>query len=80
MRTLDSRTPWAATPAGPSAVVMLLVTLAGIFVVSALIGVLSSGMESKLDELRKGRSRVLETGPHRHPQLVAVGLRRRRAS
>ena len=39
---------------------MLLVTLAGIFVVSALIGVLSTGLEGKLDELRKGRSQVLE--------------------
>ncbi|WP_237154801.1 CASTOR/POLLUX-related putative ion channel [Oryzibacter oryziterrae] len=40
--------------------VMLVVTLAGIFVVSALIGVLSSGMEAKMEELRKGRSQVLE--------------------
>ena len=40
--------------------VSLVVTLAGIFVFSALIGVLNSGLESKLDELRKGRSRVLE--------------------
>ena len=42
-------------------VVMLVVTLGGIFVVSALIGVLSAGIDSKLDELRKGRSRVLES-------------------
>lgn len=59
MRTLD-----AGTMGGDSGwayrAVMLLVTLAGIFVVSALIGVLSSGMEAKLDDLRKGRSRVLE--------------------
>jgi voltage-gated potassium channel Kch len=40
---------------------MLVVTLGGIFVVSALIGVLSAGVDSKLDELRKGRSRVLES-------------------
>ncbi len=40
---------------------MLLVTIAGIFVVSTLIGILSSGIEGKLDELRKGRSQVLET-------------------
>ena len=33
--------------------VMLLVTLTGIFVVSALIGVLSSGLDAKLEELRK---------------------------
>jgi voltage-gated potassium channel Kch len=40
--------------------IMLLVTIAGIFVFSALIGVISSGLEEKLDELRKGRSQVLE--------------------
>jgi len=41
---------------------MLLVTLGGIFIVSTLIGVLSTGIENKLDELRKGRSLVLEEG------------------
>ncbi len=40
--------------------VMLIVTLAGLFVVSALIGVLSAGLEDRLNELRKGRSLVLE--------------------
>ncbi|MBW6422622.1 hypothetical protein KX729_14280 [Rhizobium sp. XQZ8] len=40
--------------------VSLVVTIAGIFVFSALIGVISSGLEEKLDELRKGRSLVLE--------------------
>jgi voltage-gated potassium channel Kch len=39
---------------------MLTITLGGIFIVSTLIGVLSSGIEAKLDELRKGRSFVLE--------------------
>ncbi len=60
MRTLDSGTMggdagWAFRW------VMLAVTLGGIFVVSALIGVLSTGLEDRLDELRKGRSIVLET-------------------
>jgi voltage-gated potassium channel Kch len=40
--------------------ISLVVTIAGIFVFSALIGVLSSGLEEKLEELRKGRSQVLE--------------------
>jgi len=40
--------------------VSLFVTIAGIFVFSALIGVLSSGLENKLEDLRKGRSQVLE--------------------
>ncbi|MBC7861912.1 MAG: potassium transporter TrkA, partial [Bacteroidia bacterium] len=40
---------------------MLIVTLGGIFIVSTLIGTITSGMESKMEELRKGRSKVLET-------------------
>lgn len=39
---------------------MLLVTLGGVFTVSTLIGILNNGLEDKLDELRKGRSRVIE--------------------
>ncbi len=39
---------------------MLVVTFGGIFVVSALIGIINNGLEDKLDELRKGRSVVLE--------------------
>lgn len=59
MRTLDAGTMGGDT-GWVFRIVMLLVTLAGIFVVSTLIGVLSSGIEGKLDELRKGRSQVLE--------------------
>ncbi|MBK8397181.1 MAG: NAD-binding protein [Leptospiraceae bacterium] len=40
--------------------IMLLVTIGGIFILSSLIGVLTSGLDAKLDEMRKGRSRVLE--------------------
>ena len=39
---------------------MFLVTVGGIFVVSLLISILSSGMQSKLEEFRKGRSFVVE--------------------
>ena len=41
-------------------ILMLLVTIFGIFVVSILIGTITSGLESRLEEMRKGRSRVLE--------------------
>lgn len=44
----------------PFLVVMLLITLGGLFVVSALIGVIATGLDSRIDELRKGRSVVLE--------------------
>ncbi len=40
----------------------LVVTFTGIFVMSTLIGVLTAGIEGKLDDLRKGRSRVIESG------------------
>ncbi len=40
---------------------MLLVTIGGIFIVSILIGTITSGLETRLEELRKGRSRVIES-------------------
>jgi ion channel POLLUX/CASTOR len=42
--------------------VMLVVTLGSLFIVSILIGTLTSGIEGKVEDLRKGRSRVLESG------------------
>jgi voltage-gated potassium channel Kch len=41
--------------------IMALVTIGGIFIVSSLIGVLTSGLEGKMDEMRKGRSFVIES-------------------
>ena len=56
--------------------VMLLVTIGGIFILSALIGILNNALQAKLEELRRGRSRVIED---RHtvilgwsPQIFAV--------
>src|SRR6185369_8793568 len=59
MRTLYSGTMGGDTGTG-FRIVMLFVTLGGIFVVSTLIGVLSNGIEDMIDRLRKGRSKVLE--------------------
>jgi len=42
-------------------VLSLLVTFGGILIFSALIGVLTTGLDAKLAELRKGRSQVLES-------------------
>jgi voltage-gated potassium channel Kch len=61
MRTFDAGTMGGDTGWG-FRWVMLFVTIGGIFVVSTLIGVLTAGVEAKLEELRKGRSQVLETG------------------
>jgi ion channel POLLUX/CASTOR len=60
MRTLDSGTMGGDTGTG-FRIVMLFVTLGGIFVVSALIGVLNNGIEDQMARLRKGRSHVLES-------------------
>lgn len=59
MRTLDAGTMGGDEGIG-FRVVMLLVTLGGIFIVSTLIGILSNGLEDRLEQLRKGRSIVLE--------------------
>src|SRR5688572_28001354 len=60
MRTLDAGTMGGDEGWG-FRILMLLVTLGGIFIVATLIGVLTSGIEAKMDELRKGRSFVVES-------------------
>ena len=59
MRTLDPGTMGADEGWG-FRIVAFIVTLSGIFILSILIGILSSGIESKLTQLRKGRSFVIE--------------------
>ena len=44
----------------PLRLVMLIVTLAGLFVLSVLIGIITSVIQEKIYELQKGRSTVLE--------------------
>ncbi len=59
MRTLDAGTMGGDTGWG-FRLAMFIVTIGGVFVISTLIGVLTSGIEGRMDELRKGRSRVIE--------------------
>jgi voltage-gated potassium channel Kch len=61
LRTLDSGTMGGDTGSPFFLFMMLVVTFGGVFIVSALIGVINNGLEDKLDELRKGRSMVLES-------------------
>ena len=42
--------------------IMLVVGVGGLFILSALIGVLTTGLDAQLAALRKGRSRVVERG------------------
>ena len=52
----------------PFLFVMLFVTIGGVFVVSSLIGVLSSSFGETLDQLRRGKSAVIE-----HDHTVILG-------
>ena len=60
MRTMD-----AGTIGGDSGwsfrIIMIFVTFGGIFVFSALIGILTSGLEQMIEQMRKGRSKVIES-------------------
>lgn len=60
MRTFDAGN-MADDQGWPLRFVMLTVTIGGIFIVSTLIGTITSGMENSIEEMRKGRSRVIET-------------------
>lgn len=61
LRTLDPGTMGADQGRPEFLVAMLAVTLGGIFVISALIGIINTGIQDRLAELRKGHSRVIET-------------------
>jgi len=59
MRTLDSGTMGGDVGVG-FRILMLIVTIGGVVLVASLIGVISGAFDSKVEELRKGRSKVLE--------------------
>lgn len=61
LRTLDPGTMGSDQGSWPFLFAMLFVTLGGIFLISTLIGILANGLQTRIEELRKGRSRVLET-------------------
>ena len=62
MRTIDPGNVGGDEGSWPFLLSMLTVTVGGILVFSALIGVISAGIDNKLNELRKGRSFVVERG------------------
>jgi voltage-gated potassium channel Kch len=61
LRTLDPGTMGGDEGSATFLGAMLLVTLTGIFVLSALIGIINAGIQDRLAELRKGHSRVIES-------------------
>jgi hypothetical protein len=61
MRTLDAGS--MADDAGWGyRFILLLVTLSGVFLISTFIGLITSGIELRLENLQRGRSKVLEIG------------------
>ena len=68
MRSIDSGTVSGDTGSIFYLFLMFITTLSGIFILSILIGILTAGIESKLDSLRKGRSMVIE-----NEQTVILG-------
>ena len=59
LRTLDPGTMGGDQGVGFRAS-MLIITIGGLIVVASLIGIISGAFDAKVEELRKGRSRVLE--------------------
>ncbi|WP_344157046.1 CASTOR/POLLUX-related putative ion channel [Kribbella yunnanensis] len=62
MRAIDAGTVSGDSGSPVFMFLMLAITVGGIFVVSAFIGVLTAGLEGKIADLRKGRSKVVERG------------------
>ncbi len=62
LRTLDPGTIGNDVAGWAFLFIMLGVTLSGIFVVSALIGVINQGIGGLIDRMRRGRSTVMESG------------------
>jgi ion channel POLLUX/CASTOR len=60
MRTLDPGTMGGDT-GWAFRIFMLIITIGGLIIVASLIGIISGAFDSKIEELRKGRSKVLET-------------------
>ena len=61
LRTLDAGT-FAAETAWPTRLLSLVVTLIGIFLAGSLIGLIANAVDQKVEELRRGRSPVIESG------------------
>ncbi|MGL4597746.1 MAG: CASTOR/POLLUX-related putative ion channel [Bacteroidia bacterium] len=60
MRAMDAGAV-AGDNGWPVRIIMFCVTVGGIFIIGSLIGTLTSALESSIDNMRKGRSRVIES-------------------
>ncbi|MFB9626519.1 CASTOR/POLLUX-related putative ion channel [Nonomuraea helvata] len=69
MRAMDAGTMAGDNEASSPAFTVLgfVITIGGLLIVSSLVGVLTTGLDNKLTDLRKGRSRIVESG---HTALI----------
>ncbi len=70
-RVLDAGT-FTADAGWPTRVLGLFVTLAGVFIAGSLIGLIANAVDQQIDELRKGRSQVIES---RHTLILGWSSR-----
>lgn len=61
LRTIDAGS-FAADEAWATRILGLVVTLVGIFLAGSLIGLIANAVDQKVEELKRGRGRVLEAG------------------
>ncbi len=61
LRTLDPGTMGSDSGQSGFVIAMFIITLGGILIGATLIGILANGITVKLEELRRGRSRVIES-------------------
>ena len=61
LRVVDSGT-FAADATWPTRLLGLMITICGIFLAGSLIGLIATAVDQQIEELRKGRSTVLEDG------------------
>lgn len=62
MRAMDAGTVAGDAGSRPFLAVMFATTLGGIFIVSILVGLVTNGIQGRIESLRKGRSVVCEEG------------------
>ena len=62
MHAIDAGTLTADAGSFPFMLLMTIVTICGLFITSILIGIINTGIEGKMSNLRKGKSCVLESG------------------
>lgn len=60
LRTVDAGS-FAADTAWPTRLLALVITLAGIFLAGSLIGLIANAVDQKVEELRRGKSTVVES-------------------